>query len=128
MSARALRTKLINYAALPYKSPLQPYVSWATMFVVSLVILFSGMLSLVRGHAGWHQVLQIRLGFDVFVKGNFTAAGFLTCYLNVFIFIGTYYTQRFKSHLQNSGLTCWRSSICFLQNILQVETYSHLRN
>ena len=27
---------------LPYKSPLQPYVSWATLFVVSLVIIFSG--------------------------------------------------------------------------------------
>ncbi|KAL7908429.1 Aldehyde/histidinol dehydrogenase [Trichoderma velutinum] len=53
--------------ALPYKSPLQPYVSWATMFVVSLVIIFSG--------------------FDVFVKGKFTAAGFLTCYLNIAIFI-----------------------------------------
>lgn len=49
MSARALRPKLINYTALPYKSPLQPYVSWATMFVVSLVILFSGTLSLESG-------------------------------------------------------------------------------
>ncbi|KAH0527037.1 hypothetical protein TsFJ059_002081 [Trichoderma semiorbis] len=67
--------------ALPYKSPLQPYVSWATMFVVSLVILFSG--------------------FDVFVKGNFTAAGFLTCYLNVFIFIVLYVFFKifFKSKL-----------------------------
>ncbi|KAL7783256.1 Aldehyde/histidinol dehydrogenase [Trichoderma ceciliae] len=27
--------------ALPYKSPLQPYVSWATLLVVSLVIIFS---------------------------------------------------------------------------------------
>lgn len=34
----------MRLAALPYKSPLQPYISWATMFVVSLVILFSGML------------------------------------------------------------------------------------
>ncbi|UKZ52839.1 hypothetical protein TrVGV298_006626 [Trichoderma virens] len=56
--------------SLPYKSPLQPYVSWATVFVVSLVILFSG--------------------FDVFVKGKFTAAGFLTCYLNIAIFIVLY--------------------------------------
>lgn len=44
------------------------------------------------GDAGWHQVLQAHLGFDVFVKGHFTAAGFLTCYLNIAIFIGTYYT------------------------------------
>ncbi|KAK8101098.1 hypothetical protein PG999_011472 [Apiospora kogelbergensis] len=51
---------------LPYKSPGQPYVTWATLLVVILVILFSG--------------------FDVFVDGRFTATGFLTCYLNIFIF------------------------------------------
>lgn len=27
-------------------------------------------------------------GFDVFVKGNFTAAGFITCYINIAIFAG----------------------------------------
>ncbi|PTB35870.1 uncharacterized protein TrAFT101_010721 [Trichoderma asperellum] len=65
--------------ALPYKSPLQPYVSWATLLVVSLVIIFSG--------------------FDVFVKGRFTAAGFLTCYLNIAIFIAIYVSFKicFKS-------------------------------
>ncbi|KAK1239843.1 hypothetical protein MKX08_007285 [Trichoderma sp. CBMAI-0020] len=65
-----LKSQGYSRDALPYKSPLQPYVSWATMFVVSLVILFSG--------------------FDVFVKDNFTAAGFLTCYLNIAIFIAIY--------------------------------------
>ncbi|EHK46875.1 hypothetical protein TRIATDRAFT_316879 [Trichoderma atroviride IMI 206040] len=65
-----LKSQGYSRDALPYKSPLQPYVSWATMFVVSLVILFSG--------------------FDVFVKGQFTAAGFLTCYLNIAIFIAIY--------------------------------------
>ncbi|KAM0456922.1 hypothetical protein ACHAPV_006897 [Trichoderma viride] len=65
-----LKSQGYSRDALPYKSPLQPYVSWATMFVVSLVILFSG--------------------FDVFVKGHFTAAGFLTCYLNIAIFIAIY--------------------------------------
>ncbi|KAF5643382.1 amino acid permease [Fusarium tjaetaba] len=54
---------------LPYKSPLQPYVAWATLLVVSLVILFCG--------------------FDVFVKGHFTAQGFITCYINIAIFAGT---------------------------------------
>ncbi|UKZ69520.1 uncharacterized protein TrAtP1_010526 [Trichoderma atroviride] len=65
-----LKSQGYSRDALPYKSPLQPYISWATMFVVSLVILFSG--------------------FDVFVKGHFTAAGFLTCYLNIAIFIAIY--------------------------------------
>ncbi|KAJ0287523.1 hypothetical protein CBS470a_005367 [Colletotrichum nupharicola] len=53
---------------LPYRSPGQPYVSWVTLVVVVLVVFFSG--------------------FDVFTTGNFTASGFLTCYLNVFIFAG----------------------------------------
>ncbi|OTA07346.1 Amino acid permease [Trichoderma parareesei] len=65
-----LRKQGFSRDLLPYKSPLQPYVSWATLFVVSLIIVFSG--------------------FDVFVKGHFTAAGFLTCYLNVGIFIALY--------------------------------------
>jgi amino acid transporter len=27
-------------------------------------------------------------GFDVFVKGHFTAQGFITCYINIAIFAG----------------------------------------
>ncbi|KAH8671693.1 amino acid permease [Xylariales sp. PMI_506] len=55
---------------LPYKSPGQPWVAWATLIAVFLVVFFSG--------------------FDVFTTGNFTASGFLTCYLNVFIFAALY--------------------------------------
>ncbi|KAK7935003.1 amino acid transporter [Apiospora marii] len=60
---------------LPYKSPGQPYVAWATLLVVFLVVFFSG--------------------FDVFVDGKFTATGFLTCYLNVFIFAAFYIFFKF---------------------------------
>jgi amino acid transporter len=28
---------------LPYRSPLQPYTAWATLFMVVMVVLFSGM-------------------------------------------------------------------------------------
>ncbi|KAI1266934.1 amino acid permease [Xylariaceae sp. FL1019] len=55
---------------LPYRSSGQPYVSWATLLVLTLVVLFSG--------------------FDVFVAGRFTASGFLTIYLNIFIFAALY--------------------------------------
>ncbi|KAH6655839.1 amino acid permease [Truncatella angustata] len=55
---------------LPYRGPGQPYVSWATLLMVFLVVFFAG--------------------FDVFVKGNFTASGFITVYLNVFIFAALY--------------------------------------
>jgi amino acid permease len=41
---KGVTTWLMRPAALPYKSPLQPYVSWVTLFAVSLVIVFSGML------------------------------------------------------------------------------------
>ncbi|KAL5592132.1 hypothetical protein FOVSG1_011021 [Fusarium oxysporum f. sp. vasinfectum] len=64
---------------LPYKSPFQPYVAWATLLMVSLVILFCG--------------------FDVFVKGHFTAQGFITCYINIAIFavLYTIFKIRLKS-------------------------------
>ncbi|CAJ0554907.1 Ff.00g134200.m01.CDS01 [Fusarium sp. VM40] len=61
---------------LPYKSPLQPYVSWATLIMVCLVILFSG--------------------FDIFIKGNFTAEGFITCYVNIAIFTVLYLFFKFR--------------------------------
>lgn len=60
--------KLTCLTDLPYKSPLQPYLSYFTLILVTLVVLFSG--------------------FDVFVKGNFTAAGFITYYINIAIFAG----------------------------------------
>ncbi|BDD63609.1 hypothetical protein MPDQ_004261 [Monascus purpureus] len=65
-----LKAQRISRHELPYRSPLQPYTACTTLLVVFLVVFFSG--------------------FDIFVKGNFTASGFLTCYLNVFIFIALY--------------------------------------
>jgi hypothetical protein len=45
-----------------------------------------------------------RIGFDVFVKGNFTVSGFLTCYLNLGIFAG-------KPHKSSkTRLSCYASS------------------
>ncbi|KXJ96214.1 amino acid permease/ SLC12A domain-containing protein [Microdochium bolleyi] len=55
---------------LPYRSPGQPYTAMVTLFCVVLILLTSG--------------------FDVFVEGNFSAAGFLTCYLNLGIFAVLY--------------------------------------
>ncbi|KAJ6121184.1 hypothetical protein N7523_005464 [Penicillium sp. IBT 18751x] len=60
---------------LPYRSPLQPFTAWATLLMVVLVVLFSG--------------------FDVFTTGNFTAAGFLTSYLNIAIFAVLYIFFKF---------------------------------
>ncbi|KAF4964602.1 hypothetical protein FSARC_7508 [Fusarium sarcochroum] len=72
---------------LPYKSPLQPYAAWATLVMVCLVILFSGLLS--RRDLAIEESADGAIGFDVFVKGHFTAQGFITCYINIAIFAGT---------------------------------------
>jgi amino acid transporter len=36
------------------------------------------------------SLIVLTSGYDVFTKGNFTASGFLTSYLNIGIFAGTY--------------------------------------
>lgn len=51
---------------LPYRARLQPYSSWFSIIMCGLVILFSG--------------------WSVFLKGNFTASGFLTSYIGIPIF------------------------------------------
>lgn len=59
---------VLIFVVLPYKSPLQPYVAYATTLIIFLVVFFSG--------------------YAVFFPGNFTAAGFLTYYINIAIFAG----------------------------------------
>lgn len=51
---------------LPYKSPLQPYLAWTTLFALSLVILFSG--------------------YSVFFPGRWSVGAFLTYYIDIAIF------------------------------------------
>ncbi|KAL5338022.1 amino acid permease/ SLC12A domain-containing protein [Aspergillus crustosus] len=65
-----LRGQGFDRRDLPYRNFLQPYAAWATLFMVVMVVLFSG--------------------FDVFTTGNFTASGFLTSYLNIAIFAVLY--------------------------------------
>lgn len=57
-------------AALPYRARLQPYASWFSIVMCAIVILFSG--------------------WSVFLKGNFTASGFLTSYLGIPVFVLPY--------------------------------------
>lgn len=53
-------------ADLPYRARLQPYASWFSIIMSGLVIVFSG--------------------WSVFLKGNFTASGFLTSYIGIPVF------------------------------------------
>ncbi len=55
-----------DVAALPYRARLQPFSSWFSIIACGLVIFFSG--------------------WSVFLKGNFTASGFLTSYLGIPVF------------------------------------------
>ncbi|KAG8779652.1 hypothetical protein FRC12_023981 [Ceratobasidium sp. 428] len=66
----AMKAQGYSRDELPYKSPLQPYTAWFALVMVSLITFFSG--------------------FKVFLSGNFSAADFLSNYVNVFAFIGLY--------------------------------------
>lgn len=61
-------------AALPYRARLQPYASWFSIVMCAIVILFSG--------------------WSVFLKGNFTASGFLTNYLGIPVFFVPWITWK----------------------------------
>ncbi|KAL4805780.1 amino acid permease/ SLC12A domain-containing protein [Aspergillus unguis] len=65
-----LKQQGFDRRALPYRNFMQPYAAWMTLFMVVMVVFFSG--------------------FDVFTTGNFTAEGFLTSYLNIGIFAVLY--------------------------------------
>ncbi|KAJ0299500.1 hypothetical protein COL516b_009001 [Colletotrichum fioriniae] len=52
-------------------------------------------ITYLRFFAGLKAQGYSRNGFDVFTTGNFTASGFLTCYLNVFIFAILYIFFKF---------------------------------
>ncbi|EME81274.1 uncharacterized protein MYCFIDRAFT_140266 [Pseudocercospora fijiensis CIRAD86] len=57
----------ISRDRLPYKSPLQPYLGWAALCALVLVILFSG--------------------YSVFFPGHWSVTAFLTYYIDIAIFI-----------------------------------------
>ncbi|KAL3477037.1 amino acid permease/ SLC12A domain-containing protein [Aspergillus californicus] len=75
-----LKAQGVDRRRLPYRNFMQPYAAWATLFMVIMVVLFSG--------------------FDVFTTGNFTASGFLTSYLNIAIFAALYVF--FKIYLKST--------------------------
>ncbi|CRG92109.1 putative proline-specific permease put4 [Talaromyces islandicus] len=101
-----LRVQRISRDELPYRSPLQPYAAWMALLVVFLVVFFSG--------------------FDVFVKNNFTASGFLTCYLNIFIFAALYIF--FKIYLRSKTIPL--AQIDFQTELAQIreEKQMQMRN
>ncbi|KAM0079821.1 hypothetical protein ACKRZS_008040 [Fusarium odoratissimum] len=83
---------------------LSPLVYLTVVNNTSVVFAWFVNITTVAGLIGW-VVIQVtylrffaglkkqgysRKGFDVFVKGHFTAQGFITCYINIAIFAGVY--------------------------------------
>jgi amino acid transporter len=54
----------------PYKAPFQPYLSWFGFISFNLILLFNG--------------------FPVFIKGNWETSTFITAYIGIIIFIGSF--------------------------------------
>ncbi|KIV93012.1 hypothetical protein PV10_04257 [Exophiala mesophila] len=63
----AMKQQGISRDRLVYKSPFQPYLGWFTLISVSLVVIFSG--------------------YNVFFPGHWSTSSFLTCYIDIAIFI-----------------------------------------
>jgi amino acid transporter len=64
---RALKVQGVSRDSLPWKSPFQPYTAWFG-FIGSAIITFVA-------------------GFPVFLKGNWSAADFVSTYIGIPIFI-----------------------------------------
>lgn len=63
---------------LPYKAPLQPYLSYFTLFIFSLIILLAG--------------------FTVFIDGHWSASTFVTTYICIPLFIIIYVAYKLARH------------------------------
>jgi amino acid transporter len=51
---------------LPYRSPFQPYMSWATLVALAIVTLFSGYAVFLNGHWNTSSFLVSYIGIPIF--------------------------------------------------------------
>ncbi|WWD16934.1 hypothetical protein CI109_101366 [Kwoniella shandongensis] len=71
----ALKRLGVDRSELPYRAPMPVFLGWFSTIFSFLIIFFSG--------------------YTVFLKGNFTASGFLSNYINAFVLIGLYIVLKF---------------------------------
>ncbi|KAK7910568.1 Dicarboxylic amino acid permease [Apiospora marii] len=64
---KAMKVQGISRDTLPWKAPFQPYAAWIGFVGSSVIVLITG--------------------FPVFLKGNFTASGFIAAYVGIPIFV-----------------------------------------
>ena len=76
-----MRVQGISRSRLPYKAPLQPYLTWFALVVISLILLFCGFSAFTPK---WDYGKSVPVRTTDLAD---SAATFLTNYLNVLIFI-----------------------------------------
>lgn len=54
-------------AGLVYKSPFQPYMAWATTFVLALIVIFSGYKVFIHGYWNVNSFLTTYIGIPIFL-------------------------------------------------------------
>ncbi|OQE28071.1 hypothetical protein PENFLA_c005G05431 [Penicillium flavigenum] len=65
----------ISRKSLPWATPLQPYISWASLFMLT--------------------ILLITGGYSVFIKGHWDNEGFVSSYINIPLFLILYFAYKF---------------------------------
>ncbi|KAF3029190.1 hypothetical protein E8E15_002032 [Penicillium rubens] len=61
--------------SLPWATPLQPYISWASLFMLT--------------------ILLITGGYSTFIKGHWDNEGFVSSYINIPLFLILYFSYKF---------------------------------
>ncbi|CAG7968553.1 unnamed protein product [Penicillium nalgiovense] len=65
----------ISRKSLPWATPLQPYISWASLFMLT--------------------ILLITGGYSTFIKGHWDNEGFVSSYINIPLFLILYFAYKF---------------------------------
>ncbi|KAJ5229704.1 hypothetical protein N7489_010412 [Penicillium chrysogenum] len=65
----------ISRKSLPWATPLQPYISWASLFMLT--------------------ILLITGGYSTFIKGHWDNEGFVSSYINIPLFLILYFSYKF---------------------------------
>ncbi|CAG8146748.1 unnamed protein product [Penicillium nalgiovense] len=65
----------ISRKSLPWATPLQPYISWASLFMLT--------------------ILLITGGYSTFIKGHWDSEGFVSSYINIPLFLILYFAYKF---------------------------------
>jgi yeast amino acid transporter len=72
---KALALQGVDRNTLPYKSPLQPYITWFALCFFAIVIIFNG--------------------WQVFTRGRWSVRGFISSYIGILLYFGAFLLWKF---------------------------------